>query len=102
MRLILTTIILTMLAQPVWAGISSDTCVPITDTITGLPDSPAEYAHWADRMCASGEKVFMNNLWPEDVRYVINLVCDLSHTVYVDGHDNRSDERNFAVICIKE
>ena len=102
MRLLLTTSILTMLAQPVWAETSSSTCVPITDTITGLPDSPAEYSDWVDKRCVSGDKVFMNNLWPEDVRYVINLVCDLSHTVYVDGYDNRSDERIFAVICIKE
>ena len=101
-RLILTSIILTILAQPVWAETGSPECVPIMDTVTGLPDSPAEYADWVDRGCVSGEKVFIDNLCPEDLRYVINLVCDLRHTVYVDGYDKRSDERNFAVICIKE
>ena len=44
----------------------------------------------------------MNNLWAEDVRYVINLVCNLEHAVYVDEYDGRLDKRNFVLICIKE
>ena len=102
MRLILTAIILTMLAQPVCAEEALETCVPIMDTTTGRPGSPIEYHDWINHGCSSGDKVFMSNLWPEDVRYVINLVCDLEHTVYVDGHHNRSDERNFVVICVKD
>ena len=102
MRTLIYAILLTLLAQTVWGQTSSSGCVPIADTTTGLPDSPAQYSEWVRRACVSGDRVFMNNLWAEDVRYVINLVCDLRHTVYVDGHDNRSDERNFVVICIKE
>lgn len=99
---LLTTIILTMLTQPLWGQTSSSGCLPISDTTTGIPDSPAQYSEWVKRACVSGDKVFMNNLWAEDVRYVINLVCDLEHTVYVDEYDDRLDERNFVVICIKE
>ena len=101
-RFVLTTVTLTLLAQTVWGQTSLPKCVPISSTTTGLPDSPGQYSEWVERDCVSGDKVFMNNLWAEDVRYVINLVCDLEHTVYVDGYDNRSDERNFVVICIKQ
>ena len=80
----------------------SDTCVPVSDTVTGLPEYPYQYAEFINDGCNSGEKVLMNNLFKSWVRYVIYNVCDLRHSIHVDGFDTRDDDRNYAVVCIKQ
>ena len=77
-----------------------ESCVPIAETVTGLPGSPAEYSDLAQANCISGDKIIMNDLYPWMVRYVVYNVCDLAYNVHVDDFEEREDGRNFAVVCI--
>ena len=85
-------------------------CV-IDSSTTGVGDTSGEYIGLAEDHCKAGDQVFMNLLHPWMVRYVVQVVCDMRFSVYVDHYvsedtdlkrNNREKwgERNSSVNCI--